>query len=187
LGLAVADRAPNDLGNLIMFVTFDVVKNKNRPVARGEVVDRSLQLEPVDGPGEGDIFRPEILPLGIFLTATLGGFFQRNHGKILFPQVHQHYVYREPMQPRRERRFAAKRRNLTIELEEGFLSQILRLSRIRRHTQAKRVHTPLMLIVEGLERSGIPLLSLLDEPGFGCIAGLSLRWVGQVAFSGRTP
>jgi len=33
LGLAVPDRAAHDLGNLIMFVTFDVVKNKNRPVA----------------------------------------------------------------------------------------------------------------------------------------------------------
>jgi hypothetical protein len=31
------------------------------------------------------------------------------------------------------------------------------------------------------------LFCLLDKPGFGRVAGLSLSWVGQVAFSGRTP
>jgi hypothetical protein len=44
-----------------------------------------------------------------------------------------------------------------------------------------------MLIVEGLKRLGVPLLSLLDNAGFDRIAWLSLFWVGQDAFSGRTP
>ena len=44
-----------------------------------------------------------------------------------------------------------------------------------------------MLIVESLERLGVPLLGLFDELGFARVVALSLYWVGQVAFSGRTP
>src|SRR6201997_992371 len=51
LGLAVPDRATDYLGYLIMFVTFDVVKNKNRPVTGREVIHCLLQLQPVNGSG----------------------------------------------------------------------------------------------------------------------------------------
>ena len=44
-----------------------------------------------------------------------------------------------------------------------------------------------MLIVESLERLSVALLGLFDELRFVRIVALSLYWVGQVAFSGRTP
>jgi hypothetical protein len=44
-----------------------------------------------------------------------------------------------------------------------------------------------MLVVQALERLSVTLFGPLDEISFDRIAGLSLFWVGQVAFSGRTP
>ena len=44
-----------------------------------------------------------------------------------------------------------------------------------------------MLVVKSLECVGISMLRSLDELGFVPITGLALFWVGQVAFSGRTP
>lgn len=91
------------------------------------------------------------------------------------------------MQPSGECRFTAKRPNLAKKLEERLLGQILGFSCIGCHPQAQRVNPPLVLIVEGLERLGVPLFGPFDQLGFNRITGLSLFWVGQVAFSGRTP
>jgi hypothetical protein len=44
-----------------------------------------------------------------------------------------------------------------------------------------------MLLVEGLERLGVSQFRLLDQLGFDEIACLPSLWVGQVAFSARTP
>jgi hypothetical protein len=44
-----------------------------------------------------------------------------------------------------------------------------------------------VLIVKSLERLGVALFGSFDELGFVRIVALSLRSVGQVAFSGRTP
>ncbi len=67
-----------------------------------------------------------------------------------------------------------KRCDLAIELQEGFLSQILGLGRVCRHAQAERVHAPLMLIVKSLERLGVPLLGFFDGVGFVKVVSLSL-------------
>jgi hypothetical protein len=91
------------------------------------------------------------------------------------------------MQPGRKCRLAAKRSNLTIELQKRFLRQIFGFGSVRRHAQAERIDAPFMLIVESLERLSIPLPGLLDKLGFIRVAVLPLHWVGQVAFSGRTP
>ena len=91
------------------------------------------------------------------------------------------------MQPGGERRFSAKRSNLTIELKERFLSQILGFCRIRGHAQTKGIYPSLVLIVESLKRLGVALLCPLNQSGLELVAELFLFWVGQVAFSGRTP
>ena len=70
--------------------------------------------------------------------------------------MHQHHVHRQPVQPGRKRRLAAKGCDLAIELQERFLGQILSLGRIRGHAQAERVDAPLMLVVESLERLRVP-------------------------------
>ena len=76
------------------------------------------------------------------------------------------------MQPGRKCRLAAKRSNLTIELQERFLRQIFGFGRVRRHAQAERIHPPLMLIVESLERLSVPLLGFFDQLGFVRVAAL---------------
>ena len=70
------------------------------------------------------------------------------------------------MQPGRKCRLAAKRSNLAVELQKRFLRQIFGFSRVRRHAKAERIHPPLMLIVESLERLSVPVLSFLDKVGF---------------------
>ena len=44
LRLTVADRATDDGCDFIMFVTFDIVKNKNRAVTGREIVNSKSQL-----------------------------------------------------------------------------------------------------------------------------------------------
>ena len=65
--------------------------------------------------------------------------------------------------------------------------QILSFGRVRGHTQTKRIHAPLVLVIKSLERLSVPLLSSFNELGFVGIVALSRYSVGQVAFSGRTP
>jgi hypothetical protein len=101
--------------------------------------------------------------------------------------MHQYYVDGQPVKPRRKSGLTAKRPNLSVKLQERFLSQILGFGCIRSHPQAQRVDSPLMLVVQALERLSVTLFGPLDEISFDRIAGLSLFWVGQVAFSGRTP
>ena len=138
---------PTSSRNFIVLVAFDVMQYKNRSIARRKLAHRPLQLHPVNGPGQCHIIRPEILLRRIFF-GTLRSLFQRNHGKTLLPQMHQHDVDRKPMQPGRKCRFPPKCCNLTVELEECFLRQIFGLGRIRRHPQTKRIHPPLMLVIE---------------------------------------
>ena len=83
------------------------------------------------------------------------------------------------MQPGRKRRLAAKRCDLAIELQERFLRQILGLGRIRCHAQAERVHAPLVLVVERLERLRVPLLGPFDSSA-------SFELVCPVAVLGRS-
>lgn len=90
------------------------------------------------------------------------------------------------MQPRRESRFSAKGRDLAKELEERFLGKVFGLCGVGRHAQTQRVHAPPVLVIERLERLGVPPLSPLDSLSFAKF-GLRLpAWLGQIIFPGRT-
>src|SRR5208283_1550704 len=136
LRFAVSDRASHQTGDLIMLVTFHIVKYKNRPVAGRQIIYCPLQLQSVYRSGQSRIVRPEVLLRRIILS-TLGTFFQRNYGKALLPQVHQYHIYRQTMQPGGKSRLSTERPNLTIELQKCFLSQILSLGSVCRHPQTK--------------------------------------------------
>src|SRR4030088_2153754 len=100
--------------------------------------------------------------------------------------MHQHYIYRQPMQPGRKSRLASKSCDLAIQLEKRFLRKILSCGGITRHPQTERVNPPLVPVVKRLERFRVPLLGPLDRLGFVKLGARSLSWLGQVAFSGRT-
>jgi hypothetical protein len=91
------------------------------------------------------------------------------------------------MQPRGKRRLAAEGGNLTIELQESFLSQVFRLGRVRRHSQTQGVNAPLVPVIKSLECIRIPLLGSFDGLRFVELVCLFCYPVGQVAFSGRNP
>ena len=149
-----------------MFVTFDVVKHKNRAIARRQILSTafcncSRSIEPASARSSA----PKSF-FGVSSSPPLRGLFQRNHRKALLSQVHEHHVHRQAMKPCRECRLTAKRSNLPVELQERFLGQVLSLGRVRGHSQAQRIYSPLMLLIKGLERSGVALLGFLDQLGF---------------------
>src|SRR5260370_14623863 len=48
LRLRIPDRASKNLGNLVVFVTLDVVQNKYFPVAFRQLIDRPLEVNAVE-------------------------------------------------------------------------------------------------------------------------------------------
>src|SRR5260370_40512615 len=48
LRLRIPDRASKNLGNLVVFVTLDVVQNKYFPVAFRQLIDRPLEVKAVE-------------------------------------------------------------------------------------------------------------------------------------------
>ena len=84
-------------------------------------------------------------------------------GRPFLAQMHEHHVYRQPVQPGGKRRLAAEGRNLAIELQERFLCEVFRLGGVARHAQTERIHTALVKTVQGLETLGIALLGAIDR------------------------
>jgi hypothetical protein len=62
---------------------------------------------------------------------------QGNLLQSFFPQVHEHYVNRQPMQPSGKSGFTAKGGDFSEKLKEGFLRQVLRFRGIAGHPQAE--------------------------------------------------
>src|SRR5688500_15300060 len=58
---------------------------------------------------------------------------------IPLPEVHQHLVYGQTVQPRSKGRVTAKASDLAIKLDEYVLSKILCLVRVLQHAQADRI------------------------------------------------
>src|SRR5437868_12034735 len=145
LRLAVADGTTNDLGNLIMLVTLHIVEYKYAAIARGQPVNSILQLQAVDGTGQNSILGSEVFLLRLLLGFV--GLVERDQLQSLFAEAHQDNIDGHPVQPGREGGFPAEGADLTEQLQESFLSQILGLSRIGRHTQTQGVNAPPMQVV----------------------------------------
>jgi hypothetical protein len=62
-----------------MFEPFDIVKDKNQPVARRQVLDRALEGDAINRAREGEVAGPNIPAWTVFL-GRFEGLFQRNLG-----------------------------------------------------------------------------------------------------------
>ena len=71
------------------------------------------------------------------------------------PEVHQHLIHRQSVQPCREGRIAAKASDLLVDLQEDLLSKIFRVRAVPEHPQTERVDSPMMLLVQFFKRRRI--------------------------------
>src|SRR5208337_3519389 len=86
LGLAVADGTSHHFRNFIVFVTLNIMQQKNHSVSRRQGRDRLLQLQPVDGPGQSRVVRPRFLPWRLLFRLDV--LLERNYRKTLLAQLH---------------------------------------------------------------------------------------------------
>src|ERR1700689_4350321 len=90
-------------------------------------------------------------------------------------KFHQHRVYRNSIQPGGERRVPAKTADRPKNLQERFLSQILRFGHILRHQQAHRVDALLMHLEQSSKGLLVACLRALNKGALGIVpAGLFL-------------
>src|SRR5216684_6034094 len=62
LRLRIPHRASHDVRNLVVFVPLDVMQHEHRPIARRQLINRTFQIDPVDGAAQAQIRRPDVFP-----------------------------------------------------------------------------------------------------------------------------
>jgi len=162
--------------DFVMLDPLHFVQIKNLPAALGKFLDGAMQGKPIDSSGEIQISCANIA----FQRWRLG----RNwlvqgeqRRRFAAPQLHEHRVHCNPVEPSRKGRIAAKRIDIAKHLQESFLSQVFRIGYVLRHLQADGVHTLLMQLEECGESVLISALRASDEVAFRIISlSFSSRW-----------
>src|SRR5579884_109500 len=98
LRLAVPNGAAHHFRNFVMFVTFHVMQYKDDSVSRRQALYGPFQVHPVDRPGQHIVPGADILLRTVFML-RFQRLIQRYLRQSLLAQVHQHHVYRQPVQP----------------------------------------------------------------------------------------
>ena len=111
---------------------------------------------------EPQIRSAEISPRSAGIFVRLGKLLQRAFVAGLLPQLHQHDVDGQTMQPGRKRRLAPESGNLAEKLEERFLRQILCFGGIAHHPQTERIDPPVVQSVEAFKSRRVALLGESD-------------------------
>src|SRR5581483_10398599 len=183
LRLAVADGTSHHLGNLVVFVAFNVVQHKNDAVARRQALDGAFQVHAVNRTRQNVIPCPDVLLGPVFLG--LHALFQGDFRQALFAQVHQHYVDREPVQPRGKGGLSPECRDLAIQLQESFLGEVLGFGGVAGHPQAEGINPALVEAVKSLKGLCVTALGPVNRLSFGEPRDERFLCLCQFAFSGR--
>src|SRR5712692_5066225 len=162
LRLRISHRASHDVRDLVVFVPLDVMQYEHGPVARRQLLNRSFQIDPVDGATQAQVRRADVLPGAARFIIGIRRFFERGHWERLLSQPHQHYVDRHPVQPGREGRLPAEGPNLAEKLQKSFLHQVFRIGGVIHHAQAQCVDAAAMQVVQKLKSRSISGLGQTD-------------------------
>src|SRR6266550_7078472 len=162
LRLRISHRASHDVRDLVVLVALDVMKHKDRPVARWQLFNRALQIDAVHGTAQAQIRRADIFPGAARFIVGIRRFFERGHRERLFAQPHQHHIDRHPVQPGRKGRLSTEGPNLTEELQKSFLHQVFRIGWIIDHAQAQGIDATAMQVVQKFKSRSIPGLGQAD-------------------------
>jgi hypothetical protein len=99
----------------------------------------------------------------------------RDFHNLPFAQAHQNNIHGQPMKPAEEGGFSAESVNLTENLQEGLLGQVLGISLIFCHAQAQTIDPSIVSAIDSLEGCSVALLCLSN--------GFFLRDVVVAGFS----
>jgi len=143
-----------------------VVQDEYCFIPRRQLVDGPLEIDAVQRTRQPQIRASEIAPGRPGFLVRLGDLLERSFLDRLLPQLHQNHVYRKAVKPCGKRRLAAKCGDLSEELEERFLRQILCLGRIPHHSKAQRIHSAAVQLIQTFEGRRIALLGKPDRLGF---------------------
>jgi|SRR5690242_16877423 len=145
-----------------MFVALNVVEHEDGAVTWRKLLDCTFKIYPVHGSRESQVRSSDIFAGPPALLIRLGGLIQRSLHKRFLAKPHQDDVHGQAMQPGGKSRFTPERRNLTKELQKGFLRKIFCFRRVPYHPQAERIHSPVMQSVDALKSLGVALLCPSD-------------------------
>jgi hypothetical protein len=141
-----------------MFVSFNIVKGKDRAVAGRQLTDCFIERYAIHN-------WHRIGVLGAFddlnwRFAVVGRLF---HLDAAFAEVHQDLINGQPVQPGGKGRLTTKASNFSKELNEDLLCQVFSLGDVAGHSQAERVDPTIMSLVKLLEGCHVALSSLLSQ------------------------
>ncbi len=133
-----------------MSVAFDLMQLKNGPVSLGEHLQRTRERNAIEGTPE-----PIVVPTQCALSAGNGfqviRVIQGDLAWRLSSKMHQGGGHSDAMQPSGQSRFSAERGELSEDLNEGILGQIIRLCRVFRHAKDYGIDPVLMHVKQRSE------------------------------------
>lgn len=152
-----------------MFVAFDVVQRKDRAVPWRQLGNCFIQSDAVDYRHRVWVLCPLNDLHGSF--AILRGCL---HANAPFPEVHEHLVNGQAMEPGRKGRFSAKASNFSKELDENLLCEVFSFRDISSHPQAEGINAAIMALIDLLEGFHVALSGPLSQSVIGLLLCLGL-------------
>jgi hypothetical protein len=152
LGLGGAHATGYHLRNLVMFISLEVMEYEHPSETQGQGLQGSLETHFVDYTVQPVV--PDGKLVGRqpgFMIGVRGPFQGGFHQPPLPAQLHQNDINHQPVKPGVEGRFPAEGVELSKQLDEGFLHEVLCIRLIARHAQAKGIHALAILMVQSFE------------------------------------
>jgi len=142
LRLGCSYRYPQQIRDLVMLVSLDVVQNENLPCAVRKPCERHVEIH---REVTGSLLRGKRFedPVAVHVSLPSRG---------VRPEAFDDHVGGKAVEPRSERRLAAKARELLPHADEDILRQLLRIPS-RRHATNQAMDARQMRTVEPLERA----------------------------------
>ena len=149
---------PSDLGDLAVLEPLDVVQHERRAASVGQLRHRALEIH----------LRHRLLRQAAAARLVPARLVVERVGELArarrpAPQVVEAQIRRQPIQPRAERRLAAKAVELPVRREKNLLQQVLGVGRVAEHAAGDAVEPSGVGPVELLERRQVPLPAAFDE------------------------
>jgi len=171
LRLGSPNRAAQHPGDLFVFVSFNIVKGKDRAVSGRQLSNRFIQ-----GYAIHNRHRIRVFGALNYLYRRFAVIRGLLHLDAAFAKVHQDLIDGQPVQPGGKGRLPTKATNFSKELDEDFLCEVFCFRDVAGHSQTQRINPAIMSLVKLLEGHHVALSRLLSESvirfllrlGFGC-------------------
>lgn len=135
-----------------MFVSFNIVKGKNRAVAGRQLGNSFIERYAIHNRHRIGVFGAFNDLYGRF--TVVGSLL---HLDAPFAEMHQDLIDSQAMQPGRESRLTTKASNFSKKLDEDLLRQVFGFRNVAGHSQAEGIYPAIMSLVELLESGHVAL------------------------------